>query len=165
MRHEDAAALGSDLLPHIQRRSHYALGDIALEGEASLYPLSIQRVPRITAPRVALVGDAAHAFPPIGAQGLNLGLRDIACLVSLVSQARKEGADIGGEKVLKRYESQRRRDIDTRTLAVGLLNSALLNPYPPLNFLRGVGLGVLAACAPLRKSVMREGLTASSQTV
>jgi len=112
--------------------------------------MAVQRVSSVAARRLALVGDAAHAFPPIGAQGLNLGLRDVAAIVA--------EAKVGGEDVLARYAASRRADIAMRTLGVGLLNSVLLTPWTPVDAARGLGLAALSAFAPLRKMAMREGL-------
>ena len=110
------------------------------------------------APRVALVGDAAHAFPPIGAQGLNLGLRDVEAIVGIARAARAAGRDIGGPGVLSEYERARRPDIAMRTGVVDGLSQALLTQFAPLDFARGAGLAALGAIGPLRRFVMREGI-------
>ena len=120
-------------------------------------------VPRITARRLALVGDAAHAFPPIGAQGLNLGLRDVEALVAAATRTRDMALDVGGSEVLEAYERARRTDIATRTVAVDGLNRSLLADFAPVRFARGAGLAALGAIGPLRRLVMREGLSQSSQ--
>ena len=119
-----------------------------------------QVVPRIVAERLALIGDAAHAFPPIGAQGLNLGLRDIETLVACAREARAEGRDIGGEEALREYERRRRADITMRTAAVDGLNRSLLAHFAPVDFARGAGLAALDGIGPLRRLVMREGVSA-----
>ena len=129
-----------------------------LEGQPGIFPMMRQVVPQITADRLALVGDAAHAFPPIGAQGLNLGLRDVEAIVALAGEARREGRDIGGEPVLQAYERARRADIAMRTGVVDGLNQALLARFAPVDFARGAGLAALGAIGPLRRFVMREGV-------
>ena len=134
------------------------LGAMRIEGQRGLFPMIRQIVPKLTAPRLALVGDAAHAFPPIGAQGLNLGLRDVEAIVEAAVAARADGGDIGGDAALKSYQHARRPDILTRTGVVDGLNRALLARFPPLDFARGAGLAALAAVAPLRRFVMREGI-------
>ena len=134
------------------------LGAMRIEGRRGLFPMIRQVVPKLTAPRLALVGDAAHAFPPIGAQGLNLGLRDVEAIVEAAVAARADGADIGGGKALESYERARRADILTRTGVVDGLNRALLAHFPPLDFARGAGLAALGAVGPLRRLVMREGV-------
>ena len=114
---------------------------------------------RIAARRLALVGDAAHAFPPIGAQGLNLGLRDVEAIVEIAVEARAAGRDIGAAEVLQAYERARRSDIFLRTSVVDGLNRALLTPFGPLDFARGAGLAALGAIGPLRRVAMREGVS------
>ncbi len=146
------------LAAEIRAQSQAMLGEVEIEGGRGLFPMTVQRVAQLTAPRVALVGDAAHAFPPIGAQGLNLGLRDVKAIVATVKQARDEGADIGGEATLRGYAASRRPDIAMRTLAIGAVNMSLLAPFAPVDLARGLGLAALANLAPLRRAVMREGL-------
>ena len=148
----------AELAAEIRAQSRAILGDVAIEGGRGRFPMAIQRVPQLTAPRVALVGDAAHVFPPIGAQGLNLGLRDVKQIVAAVCRARAEGADIGGEAVLARYATARAPDIAMRTLAVGALNLSLFAPYSPVDAIRGLGLAALNRLGPVRRAAMREGV-------
>ena len=98
---EDAA-----LAAEIEQHAHAMLGAMALEGERGSFPVNGMRALRLTGPRLALVGDAGHFFPPIGAQGLNLGLRDVAELVECLEEA---AADAGAPAALDRYEQQPRR--------------------------------------------------------
>jgi 2-octaprenyl-6-methoxyphenol hydroxylase len=104
------------------------------------------------------VGDAAHAFPPIGAQGLNLGLRDVESLLKSAREAADAGEDIGGEAALARYARSRGPDILTRTSAVDALNRSLIARFAPIDAARGLGLAALGAIGPLRRFVMREGV-------
>ena len=120
--------------------------------------MSRQIVPKITSQRLALVGDAAHAFPPIGAQGLNLGLRDVEAIVACAVEARDDGRDIGDEPAMLSYERARRTDIAARSGFVHGLNQALLMRFAPVDFARGAGLAALGAIGPLRRFVMREGV-------
>ena len=146
------------LAAEIERQAHSILGAMRLEGERGLFPMARQAVPRIIAERLALIGDAAHVLPPIGAQGLNLGLRDVEAIVECASRARGQGRDIGATEVLERYERSRRTDIAIRTGLVDGLNQALLTRFLPLDFARGAGLAALGAIGPLRRFVMREGV-------
>jgi 2-octaprenyl-6-methoxyphenol hydroxylase len=142
----------------IERQARSMLGAMRLEGPPGVFPMSRQIVPKITSERLALVGDAAHAFPPIGAQGLNLGLRDVEAIVACAVEARNDGRDIGGEPALLSYERARRMDIAARSGFVHGLNQALLMRFAPVDFARGAGLAALGAIGPLRRFVMREGV-------
>jgi 2-octaprenyl-6-methoxyphenol hydroxylase len=114
--------------------------------------------------RIALVGEAAHVVPPIGAQGLNLGIRDAATIAEIVADARQHDKDPGSPEVLARYDAERRADIVTRTLAVDLLNRSLLSDFLPMHGARGLSLYLVDRIGPLRRAMMREGITpATSQ--
>lgn len=142
------------LVREMERQSHHLLGRLRLEGPRGFFPMTGLAAQRLAARRTALVGDAAHGFPPIGAQGLNLGLRDVAHL----ADALRTGEDPGGGEALARYEASRRADIATRTFGVDLLNRTLLSGLLPADALRGFGLFALANIRPLRRMVMREGV-------
>ena len=115
--------------------------------------------------RIALVGEAAHLIPPIGAQGLNLGLRDAATAsASSWCRPRRDGGDVGAPDLLARYDAQRRADVKSRTLAVDLLNRTLLTDFLPVQSARGLGLYLIDRIGPLRRAVLREGVApAASQ--
>jgi 2-octaprenyl-6-methoxyphenol hydroxylase len=162
MGHEKARrrkALDDEALSReVERQSHSLLGAMRIEGERGFFPIIRQIVPKIVGERLALVGDAAHVLPPIGAQGLNLGLRDVEAIIAHAVDARAEGRDIGGPETLRAYERARRADIALRTGAVNGLNRALLAHFAPLDFLRGAGLSTLSSIGPLRRFVMRAGV-------
>ncbi len=130
------------------------LGPMRLMSERGFAPMQGLQARRLAAERLALVGEAAHAFPPIGAQGLNLGLRDAAHL----AEALADAADPGEVSALARYEALRAGDVASRSFGVDLLNRALLSRSPLTDLMRGLGLGALSGLAPLRKAAMREGV-------
>jgi 2-octaprenyl-6-methoxyphenol hydroxylase len=146
------------LAVRIEQASHSILGKVSVEGERGLFPLRVARSRRFADRRVALVGEAAHVIPPIGAQGLNLGLRDAATIAELVVTAHRNGTDIGNDDTLSRYDHMRRADVGTRTLAIDILNRSLLSDFLPLQSARGLGLYMLGRVGPLRRAVMREGI-------
>jgi 2-octaprenyl-6-methoxyphenol hydroxylase len=146
------------LAAEIERASHSILGKITVEPGRGQFPLSVATARRFGAKRIALVGEAAHVIPPIGAQGLNLGLRDAASIGELAAAAQRDGADIGGDAVLDAYEKMRRADVNTRTLVIDLLNRTLLTDFLPVQGMRGLGLYMINRFGPLRRAVMREGV-------
>jgi len=162
MGQEDARrreGLGDEALSReIELEAHSLLGAMRIEGERGFFPMIRQTVPKIAAERLALVGDAAHVLPPIGAQGLNLGLRDVEAIIACAVKARAEGRDIGGPETLRAYEGARRADVMLRTGAVDGLNRSLLSHFAPVHFARGAGLAALSAVGPLRRLVMRAGI-------
>ena len=156
---ERLGALPAPALAHeIECRAHSILGKIALETERGMFPLGVETARRVSAHRIALVGEAAHALPPIGAQGLNLGLRDAATIAELAATARHDGRDPGSAEVLTRYETARRADVTTRAVAVDLLNRSLLSDFLPIQGIRGLGLYLIDRIGPLRRALMREGI-------
>ena len=120
------------------------------------FPIAGLNCDRLTAPRVALIADAGHYFPPIGAQGLNLGLRDVAQLVESIGAHGR--ADAGAERALREYDGARRLDVATRAFGVDILNRSLLWDFPPVDFARGAGILAMSAIGPLRRALLREGV-------
>lgn len=150
----DDAALALE----IERQAHSHLGAMRIEGPRGLVPMSGLSVNRFGAPRLALVGEAAHVFPPIGAQGLNLGFRDVASLRDAVVDAFDDGREVGSNDTLRQYQRSRDLDVRLRTAAVDGLNRTLLTGLLPADLLRGAGLLALSKVGFLRRAVMREGV-------
>lgn len=162
-RPRDAEALmqlpDDSLALRIETQMQSMLGKITIDGPRQLYPLANGVPSAFAARRIALVGEAAHIFPPIGAQGLNLGIRDAAELARISAEHR---SDPGSTKALAAYDRARRLDIYARTAAVSILNRSLLTDFVPLQLLRSFGLGMLASIAPMRSFFMREGMKPGS---
>ena len=147
-----------------EARSHSILGRVHVEPGRHLFPLAIERPHRYAAKRVALVGEAAHVVPPIGAQGLNLGLRDAMDIAALVRGARDAGEDLGAARLLGNYGASRRADILSRTFVIDVANRSLLSDFLPMQSLRAAGMHLIGSIGPIRRLAMREGLAPSWRT-
>jgi 2-octaprenyl-6-methoxyphenol hydroxylase len=143
----------------LTRRFGDFLGEIeVVAGSVASYPLSFSHAKRYSAPRLALVGDAAHAIHPIAGQGLNLGMRDVASLAEIAVDARRLGLDIGGGDLLARYERWRRFDSVALAAITDGLNRLFSNRLPPVALLRDVGLAAVNAAPPLKRYLMRHAM-------
>ncbi|TCV64447.1 2-octaprenyl-3-methyl-6-methoxy-1,4-benzoquinol hydroxylase [Neorhizobium sp. R1-B] len=148
--------LPSDQLSRrVEDRMQSILGKVAVEGTPQIWPLSSLMADRFGKGRLALIGEAAHAFPPIGAQGLNLSLRDVIALTELLAATgdRPIAADAGDQ-----FNRRRRPDVMSRTFGVDILNRSLLSDFLPVQMLRAAGLHILGGAPPLRNLLMREGI-------
>lgn len=143
------------LAAEIEARSASLLGKITVEGPAQVFPLAGMGATAFAAHRAMLAGEAAHLFPPIGAQGLNLGYRDVAALAETLAGPV---ADPGQDDRLAAYDRARRADVYTRTAAVDALNRTLLTGLLPVQAMRGLGLYLLDKVPALRQAVMRQGI-------
>lgn len=139
----------------VEMRAASIHGAMQVDSRPALYPLSAALADRFAANRTVLVGEAAHMFPPIGAQGLNLGFRDVAALRRVLTRHR---SDPGAPAALDAYHAVRQADVRSRTLAVDLLNRSLLTDFLPVQALRGLGLAAVSSVPFLRRALMRQGL-------
>jgi 2-octaprenyl-6-methoxyphenol hydroxylase len=139
----------------LERRMESVLGEIRVEAELHRFQLSGMIAERFGAGSAALIGEAAHAFPPIGAQGLNLGLRDVKAAIDLIA---KHGFRTPSENFGDAYHRSRIADISTRTASVDLLNRSLLSEFPPVQLVRSFGLRAIGNLGPLRRLFMQEGI-------
>lgn len=156
---ERLMALGDDELSDAaERQSHSILGRVAVQGGRHVFPLAIERPRQFAKHRIALVGESAHVLPPIGAQGLNMGLRDAADIAGIVGQAIGRGEDPGAPNMLSRYQAARRPDVASRTWAIDIANRSLLSDFLGVQTARAAGLHLIGAFGPLRRLAMREGL-------
>jgi len=148
-------------LEELRPRFGSFLGAIALAGKRFTYPLNLTLADAFVAPRLALIGDAAHGVHPIAGQGLNLGLRDVGALAEVVIEAKRRGEDIGAADVLERYQRWRRWDVATLAAATDGFNALFSNDNSLLRLGRDIGLGVVNALPGLRRRFIREaaGLT------
>ena len=163
---ERLMALGDDALSEaVEKQSHSILGRVRVEPGRNLFPLSIESPRQFASHRVALVGESAHVLPPIGAQGLNMGLRDAADIADIAAKALALGEDPGSPQVLARYQSARRADVASRLLAIDVANRSLLSDFLAVQSMRAAGLHLIAAFGPLRRLAMREGLAPSWKRV
>lgn len=136
-------------------RSAGLYGPLRLAGRRLAWPILSQHAEQLISERVALIAEAAHVVPPIGAQGLNMSLNDIATLLEL---AKTSADDPGAKPILAQYQSARLNDIRVRVRGIDLLNRASMAENVTLRDLRHAGLKVLHQVAPIRKSLMRKGL-------
>jgi 2-octaprenyl-6-methoxyphenol hydroxylase len=163
---EDANSISelddATLADEIERRSHSILGKVSMDPGRGAFPLTIETARTFARNRIALIGEAAHAIPPIGAQGLNLGLRDAATIGEFAVEAWRGGEDPGEPALLSRYDAARRTDIKSRSVAIDLLNRTLLSDFLPVQGARGLGLFLIDRIGPLRRAVLREGVAPSA---
>lgn len=141
---------------HLMRRFGDFLGAVTVEGPRFVYPLSMALAERLTGPRTALIGDAAHGVHPVAGQGLNMGLKDAAALAEVLVEAVRLGEDIGAETVLDRYARWRR--FDNAALAAGFDGFVRLfsNDVAPVRLARDLGMAAVNRIAPLRRAFMHE---------
>lgn len=151
-----AALDDEDFLAVLRPRFGDFLGKITLAGPRFSYPLNLTLAKAYAAPRVALVGDAAHGVHPIAGQGLNLGLRDVAALAEVLVEAMRRGEDIGAVDVLERYQGWRRFDSTSLALGMDTVNKLFSNDNPILRAGRDIGIGIVQAIPALRQGFMRQ---------
>ncbi|MBU0859899.1 MAG: FAD-dependent monooxygenase, partial [Alphaproteobacteria bacterium] len=142
----------------LQDRTRNALGSVKMVGTPSCWPLIGMNAKSLTAPRTALVAEAAHVLHPLGAQGLNLSLRDVAVLAETIADAARLGLDYGSGVVLQNYARRRAADIGGRVYGTEGFNHLVSNSKPAIHGLRRAGLRVISAVAPLKNIAMQQGL-------
>jgi 2-octaprenyl-6-methoxyphenol hydroxylase len=157
-------AMGSDeLAGEIEAVMGSALGAVTVEEKLVGFPLRLQIARDFVAPRLALVGDAAHVIHPIAGQGLNLGLKDVAALAEVVVDAIRLGLDHGADDVLARYQGWRRLDTTSMAAMTDGLNRLFSNDIAPVRALRDFGLGLVDRAGPIKSALIRtaSGVSAS----
>lgn len=146
----------ADFLEAIKQRFGSYLGELTLAGPRWSYPFAFTLAQSYVAPRLALIGDAAHAVHPIAGQGFNLGVKDIAALADVLRDGRDVGLDIGALSVLQDYQRWRRFDSMSLALGMDFLNRLFSNDFGPLRIVRDIGMSAVGKVGPLRNFFMRE---------
>ena len=144
----------------MMERSCGLFGPLRLESPRTLWPIITQVADRMAGERIALVAEAAHVVPPIGAQGLNMSLGDLRVLRDLIAEAPQ---DLGNAAMLETYEKRRHGEVKTRAAGIDMLNRASQMSAQPLRDLRAAGLSALYGAAPVRKMLMQMGLGVSNR--
>lgn len=142
----------------LEHRLGGLLGTITRLGPRAAFPLAGLTAKPLANRRIALIGEAGHMLPPIGAQGLNLGFRDAAWIAELAGAAKAAGRDVGDPRVMAAYNDARASDVAIRTMAVDMLNRSLLAGFMPFDLMRGAGLAALGAMPWLRRMIMQSGI-------
>jgi 2-octaprenyl-6-methoxyphenol hydroxylase len=139
------------------------LGKVAMLAPRSSFPLGFHHAAQITAKRVALVGDAAHAIHPIAGQGLNLGFRDVAALAEVVVEGARLGLDLGDQQLLERYQRWRSLDALSVAFATDSLTRIYGIPGTAASAIRRFGMGLVGRISPLRNRLMNEARGTSGE--
>ena len=145
----------ADFEAEMMQRSCGLLGPLKLESRLTAWPIIAQIAERMAGERTALMAEAAHVMPPIGAQGLNMSLADLTALRDL---ALSDPAGLGGRSMLQAYHRKRHADVQTRVMGIDLLNRASQIGAQPLRDLRAAALDALYSVAPVRRGLMRAGI-------
>ena len=152
----------AELANEIEAVMGSTLGAVTVEEKLMGFPLKLQIARDFVAPRLALVGDAAHVVHPIAGQGLNLGLKDVAALAEVVIEAIRLGLDHGSEDVLGRYQAWRRLDTASMAAMTDGLNRLFSNDVAPVRALRDFGLGLVDRAGPIKSALIRTASGVSS---
>ncbi|PLY14416.1 MAG: 2-octaprenyl-6-methoxyphenyl hydroxylase [Sedimenticola sp.] len=150
------ALTDKQFINQVQERFGYRLGRFRRAGVRSVYPLKLLQAKEHIRPRVALIGNAAHAVHPITGQGFNLGIRDVAVLADVLAEANRAQADIGSLAVLEKYANWRKRDQQAVAMMTDGLVRLFTNPLLPVGVLRNLGMLALDMTPPLKRFVTRQ---------
>lgn len=146
----------TDLGNELGRRLNPRLGKLVDWSPAQAWPLSMSLAKSFTSVRAALIGDAAHVIHPLAGLGYNLGVRDAAALAEVVTEAARDGRDIGAADVLERYAAWRRADTLTVAATTDLLNRLFSNDSAVLKLIRDAGLMAVDQLSPLKSAFVDE---------
>jgi 2-octaprenyl-6-methoxyphenol hydroxylase len=147
-----------EFVQEIKERVGNYLGDLRCTGPRFTYPLSLMHAKSYIAPRIALIGDAAHGMHPLAGQGVNVGFRDVGVLAELLVEQFRLGLDIGSNDVLEHYQRWRRFDNVTMLAVTDNLNRLFTNSILPIKLARGIGLWTVDKIPPLKRFFMRHAM-------
>ena len=163
----DAKALLSldedDLLRQLERRFTLKLGEISLVSPVQGFDFAFRVARRFVAPRLALIGDAAHVVHPLAGQGLNLGLRDAASLAERIVEPLRLGLDPADPAALEAYQRDRRFDVVASSMGMDVMNRLFSNDIAPLRMARDFGLRLVDRAPPLKRLFMAEASGAAGR--
>ncbi|MEQ8390183.1 MAG: FAD-dependent monooxygenase [Thalassospira sp.] len=158
-RADDLNAMSDEALSaEITHDTMNLFGPLSVASPRAVWPMIAQVPNRLIAARLALIAEAAHVVPPIGAQGLNMSLHDIETLADLMAKAKLHGQDIGATPLLKSYERRQLPKTLARVGGIDLLNRASMLEPKPLRDLRYAGLSAINRIGPLRKFAIKVGI-------
>ncbi len=146
----------------MQERSQNIVGKISLATSIDTFPIKIQNTKSLVGDRIALMAEAAHVLSPIGAQGMNLSLRDVACLADVILNAARIGIDFGSKQTLKKYQDERFVDISLRIAGTDALNRSVATDSTLLKKLKILGFKAASNITPLRSLLVHEALAPTS---
>jgi ubiquinone biosynthesis UbiH/UbiF/VisC/COQ6 family hydroxylase len=147
----------AELGAHVADAARHTLGMLGVITPPAAFPLRLLVLPHISAPRLALIGDAAHNMHPLAGQGVNTGFRDARQLSQLLLD-RGAQTDCGDAQLLRQYERKRKEDIYSMQATTYGLKNLFCNDDPLLRMLRNTGLGAVNRLAPLKKMLMQHAL-------
>ncbi|MEP0944254.1 MAG: UbiH/UbiF family hydroxylase [Rhizobiaceae bacterium] len=150
----------SELSRLIEEKLQSSYGKCRVENAPTAISMHGMTAQRFGANRTVLIGESGHLFPPIGAQGFNLGLRDIRDLTSVLA---KGTTDPGAATITEAYDRKRQMDVKARTAGIDVMNRSLLTDFLPVQFARSMGLTALGSLSPLRKMAMYQGIGMDSK--
>ncbi len=151
-------------IEELEKRFGLELGELELLDRPAAWPLALQVARTFSAPRLALLGDAAHVIHPIAGQGLNLAYRDVATLAEEIIEQARLGLDVGAPEVLANYQQRRRFDTLATGLGMDVLYRLFSNDLTPLRLARDLGMGLVDRARPIKRALMREAAGATGST-
>lgn len=157
--HSDDAVFNARLEESFSRR----LGSVRVLGPRATFPLRLHHATEYVRRRVALIGDAAHVVHPLAGQGVNLGLLDAAVLLDELIIAQERGDDLGGLRILRRYERARKGDNFIRALSFDGINQLFSSTHQAIRSVRAIGVNAVDRSEPLKQYFMDQAMSGGGQ--